>query len=238
MISDEQQDQAALYVLDSLDANETAQFEAAVRNDGALRALVADLRDGAAALALTAPHHSPPPELKKRVLRDIALEKTGSSLTGSTGSMAWIPWAIAALFMVFCGALVYERVQLRRELNDAQTRDPLSQMTFATLAPQKDAPPEAKAVVAWQPAEQTGMIRVTGLPAVPGKDYQLWAVDADHKDPISAGMLHVDANGVAIVRFKPVADARHVKAFAISLEREGGMPKPEGPIVLVGTTTG
>jgi anti-sigma-K factor RskA len=27
-----------------------------------------------------------------------------------------------------------------------------------------------------------------------------------------------------------------VKAFAISLEREGGVPKKEGPILLVGTT--
>jgi len=37
------------------------------------------------------------------------------------------------------------------------------------------------------------------------------------------------------VRFKPVEKAEHVKAFAISLEREGGVPKKEGPILLVGT---
>jgi hypothetical protein len=32
------------------------------------------------------------------------------------------------------------------------------------------------------------------------------------------------------VRFKPVEKAQHLKAFAISLEREGGVPKKEGPI--------
>ena len=140
--------------------------------------------------------------------------------------------------MIFCGALAYDRGQLRRELNEVRARDPLAQMNFVAMAPQKGAPPEATAIVAWHPAEQTGVIRVTGLPAISGKDYQLWAVDADHKDPVSAGILHVDPNGVASVRFKPVAEARHVKAFAISLEREGGVSKAEGPILLVGSTTG
>ena len=84
---------------------------------------------------------------------------------------------------------------------------------------------------------QSGVIRISNLPAPqPGKDYQLWAVDAEHKDPISAGVVRVDKNGVAQIRFKPVEKAEHVKAFAISLEREGGVPKKEGPILLVGTT--
>lgn len=236
MIPEDRQDMAALYVLGSLDANEAAEFEGAVRNDAELRALVNDLRDGAAALALTAPARRPSPELKQRILREIAAEKSSGLRTGAR-STSWLPWATAALFMIFCGLLVYDRAQTRRELNEVRAHDPLTQMNFATLAPQKDAPPEAKAVVAWQPSEQTGVIRVSGLPVVPGKDYQLWAVDADHKDPVSAGILHIDPNGVASIRFKPVAEARHVKAFAISLEREGGVPKAEGPILLVGATT-
>ena len=43
-------------------------------------------------------------------------------------------------------------------------------------------------------------------------------------------------NGAAQIRFKPVEKAEPVKAFAISLEGEGGVPKKEGPILLVGTT--
>ncbi len=110
------------------------------------------------------------------------------------------------------------------------------QTTFYTLAPSAPAPADAKATVAWQPGRQSGVIRISNLPAPqPGKDYQLWAVDAEHKDPISAGIIRVDQNGVAQVRFKPVEKAEHVKAFAISLEREGGVPKKEGPILLVGT---
>ena len=53
-------------------------------------------------------------------------------------------------------------------------------------------------------------------------------------NPINAGIIHVDPNGVTRVRFKPDQDATQVKAFAISLEREGGVPKREGPIVMIG----
>ena len=71
-------------------------------------------------------------------------------------------------------------------------------------------------------------------PAGKGRDYQLWAVDANHKDPLNAGIIHVDADGVARVRFKPDQSAHQITAFALSLEREGGVPKREGPIVMIG----
>jgi anti-sigma-K factor RskA len=152
-------------------------------------------------------------------------------------AFGWVPWAIAAALAVFCGLLALDRVRLERQLADIRTADPLMQTTFFALAPSAPAPADAKATVAWQPGRQSGVIRISNLP-VPqsGKDYQLWAVDAEHKDPISAGIIRVDKNGVAQVRFKPVEKAEHVKAFAISLEREGGVPKKEGPILLVGTT--
>jgi len=247
MIPEEQQDLAALYVLGSLEANETAEFETAMRQDAELRALVNDLRENAAALALAAPHAQPPPELRQRVLRDIAIEKSRHASSPArhgtspsdwrTRSTGWLPWAIAAVVMIYAGFLAYDRARLRRELDEVRACDPLAQMNFAALAPQKDAPPDAKATVVWDPAKQTGVIRITGLPAVSGKDYELWAVDEDHKDPVSAGIVHVDANGVASVRFRPMAEARRVKAFAISLEREGGVAKAEGPILLVGSSS-
>jgi anti-sigma-K factor RskA len=237
MIPEEQQDLAALYVLGSLDANETAEFEAAMRKDAKLRALVNDLHESAVAIAFTAPQRQPPPKLKQHVLRDIAREKSreASSLKKSS---SWLPWAIAAGLMIFAGFLAYDRTQIRRELEQARNADPLAGAKFVALAPANGAPAGARAVVAWEPDRQTGVIRISGLPAAgSGKDYQLWAVDEDHKDPISAGIVHVDANGVASVRFKPVVEAHRVKAFAISLEREGGAPKAEGPLLLVGSSS-
>lgn len=238
MIPEDRQDLAALYVLGSLNAEETTEFETALHNDAELRALVRELRESAAAIAHSAPSEKPSAALKQRVLRDIAVEKTsGNAGTGKPSSAGWLPWTIAALFLVFSGILLYDRAQLRRELTEVRARDPLAGVSFVALAPQKDAPAGAKAVVAWQSNEQEGVIRVTGLPVISGKDYQLWAVDEDHPDPVSAGIIHVNDKGEAEVRFKPIAQARRVKAFAISVEREGGVPKAEGPIILVGSTT-
>jgi anti-sigma-K factor RskA len=238
MISEEQQDQAALHALGLLGADEDAAFESKLRANAELRDLVRDLREAAGNLAITAPLQLPPASLKQRIMREIAVEtERVVPMPTRHATFGWVPWAIAAALAVFCGLLAFDRVHLKRQLADIRAADPLMQTTFFTLAPSTPAPADAKATVAWQPGRQSGVIRISNLPVPqPGKDYQLWAVDAEHKDPISAGIVRVDKNGVAQVRFKPVEKAEHVKAFAISLEREGGVPKKEGPILLVGTT--
>lgn len=238
MISEEQQDQAALYVLGLLEPREAAAFESELRANSELRDIARELREAAGSVAFTAPPQTPPASLKERVMREIATEAEERKVVPlRRSSFGWVPWAIAAALAVFCGLLAFDRVRLERQLADIRAFDPLMQTTFYTLAPSAPAPADAKATVAWQPGRQSGVIRISNLPAPqPGKDYQLWAVDAEHKDPISAGVVRVDRNGVAQIRFTPVEKAEHVKAFAISLEREGGVPKKEGPILLVGTT--
>jgi len=236
MISEEKQDQAALYALGLLGAGEDAAFESELRANAELRDLVRELREAAGNLALAAPSLRPPASLKQRIMGEITLEAKRVVPMPRRASFGWVPWAIAAALAVFCGLLALDRVRLERQLADIRAVDPLMQTTFFALAPSAPAPSGAKATVAWQPGRQSGVIRISNLPAPePGKDYQLWAVDAEHKDPISAGIIRVDQNGVAQVRFKPVEKAEHVKAFAISLEREGGVPKKEGPILLVGS---
>ena len=237
MISEEQQDQAALYALGLLGTAEDAAFESELKVNAELRDLVRELREAAGDLALTTPSLQPPASLKQRIMREITTKQVVPMPPQQRASFGWMPWAIAAGLAVFCGLLAVDRIRLERQLADTRAADPLMQTTFVTLAPSAPAPADAKATVAWQPGRQSGVIRISNLPAPQsGKDYQLWAVDAEHKDPISAGIVRVDKNGVAQVRFKPVEKAEHVKAFAISLEREGGVPKKEGPILLAGTT--
>lgn len=241
MIAEEKQDLAALYILDSLDANEAAAFEAAMRDDGELREFVNELREALGSMALSVSGQPAPVGVKRRVTAAIAAETQPRS-SNSLGKrsitphpMSWLPWAIAALFFVSLGALFYNNMQMRREIATIRKTDPLMQTHFVALAPAKDAPVEAKAMVAWQPDKQSGVIHIKGLPvAGKGKDYQLWVVDAEHKDPIDAGMVRIERDGTARVRFKTAGKAHKVKAFALSLEREGGVPKREGPIVLIG----
>jgi anti-sigma-K factor RskA len=233
MITDDLQDQAALYVLGSLSSDETAAFEDSLRNDAELRALVYDLREAAGDLGRSVPAKRPPAELKRRVLREIVLEKQARSPRSTTAAANWLPWAIAAAFIALCAILVVDRTRLQRELAAARTTD--SNAMLVTLASPNGEHPDAKVTVAWQPDRQSGIITIANMPPPgPGRDYQLWAIDANHKDPISAGIIHIDSNGVARIRFKPDQAVAQIKAFAISIEREGGAAKPEGPIVMIG----
>ena len=211
MISDEQQDQAALYALGLLGADEDSAFESELRANAELRDLVRELREAAGDLALTAPSLLAPASLKQRIMGQITVEtERVVPMPTQRASFGWIPWAIAAALAVFCGLLALDRVRLERQLTQIRAVDPLMQTTFYTLAPSAPAPADAKATVAWQPGRQSGVIRISNLPAPePGKDYQLWAVDAEHKDPISAGIIRVDHNGVAQVRFQHL-DPTHV----------------------------
>lgn len=236
MIPDDLQDQAALYVLGALDATETVAFEAALNGNAELRAMVREMREASADLAQSVPAHQPPAELKQRVLREIALEKqSDASPRSAAPAFNWLPWAIAALFLAFCGILALDRMRLQRELADARAADPLAQATLVALTPATGDHPDARATVAWQADRQSGIITINNMPpAGKGRAYQLWVVDANHKDPINGGIIHVEPNGVTRVRFKPDQGASQIKAFAISLEREGGVPKREGPIVMIG----
>jgi anti-sigma-K factor RskA len=239
MISDELQDQAALYVLEMLDAHESAQFEEALKGNAELGALLRDLREAAGDMGGSAPAQTPPAEIRRRVLGQIAFEKQTSHRPNKTAkpgfSPNWLTWAMAALFLGFCGILAVDRAHLQKELTAARASDSLSKTMFVRLESPNEQMPGASVTVAWQPDRQSGMISMAKMPpAGAGHDYQLWIVDANHKDPISAGILHIDANGIAQITFKTAEAASQVKAFAVSLEREGGAPKREGPIVLIG----
>ncbi|MBV9276069.1 MAG: anti-sigma factor [Verrucomicrobia bacterium] len=238
MIPEEQQDQAALYALGLLQPDEAAAFESQLTANAELRDMTRELREAAGSVAFTAPLRTPPASLKERIMREIANEAAERKVVPlQRRPLGWVPWAIAAALAIFCGLLAVDRIGLERRLAHLRGVDQLMQTTFFTLAPSAPAPADAKATVAWEPGNQSGVIRISNLPAPqPGKDYQLWAVDTEHKDPISAGIIRVDKNGGAQVRFKPVENAQHVKAFAISLEREGGVQKKEGPILFVGSS--
>jgi len=112
----------------------------------------------------------------------------------------------------------------------------LAQFKIATLASLAGNSPQALAVAVWNPATQRGVLRVEKLPALASdKDYQLWLIDPAYPAPTDAGVFTVDpATGHAQVTFKPNQRVNNAAKFAVSLERKGGVPKPEGPILLLG----
>lgn len=111
----------------------------------------------------------------------------------------------------------------------------LMRLKVVTLVPTGAGDPKMPpAVTLWDMAKQEGMLDVK-LPALePGKDYQLWAIDSQYDSPVSSGVFQVDpVTCTACVTFKTDKPIKAGAKFAISLERKGGRPKPEGPIVML-----
>jgi anti-sigma-K factor RskA len=74
------------------------------------------------------------------------------------------------------------------------------------------------------------------LPSAPAhRVYQLWLVPVKG-NPISAGVFEPDAKGVASIVLPPLPKGVAAKAFAVTIEPQGGVPQPTGPKVLVGAT--
>lgn len=116
-----------------------------------------------------------------------------------------------------------------------EQRDDLNRLRIASLETQVESYLESAAVVVWDGEAQRGVLQVDRLPAPePGLDYQLWVIDPAYENPVNAGVFNVGADGAARFFFEPDSPIHQLDMLAVSVEREGGVPKAEGPIVLTG----
>ncbi len=116
-----------------------------------------------------------------------------------------------------------------------EKRNIFAQLQIATLNSQLKTAPTATATVLWDAEKQEGVLKVANIPATdPDRDYQLWIVDPDYKQPVDGGVFSVAQDGAKRIQFEPKERVTSANAFAVSLERKGGVPKAEGPVVLAG----
>ena len=67
-------------------------------------------------------------------------------------------------------------------------------------------------------------------PAPAGRAYELWAIVGTR--PLPSGVFGVDAEGTGSLRVPPLAAARRVNRFAVTLEPAQGVPAPTGQMYL------
>jgi anti-sigma-K factor RskA len=130
-----------------------------------------------------------------------------------------------------------ERRQRDRVVESQQPNelDSATDIQVATLTSKFSNAPEASAVLAWDSERQRGVLNTNKVPPTgPDRDYQLWIVDSRFADPIDAGVFRVEKSGSTRYVFKPKIRVEMPSAFAVSVERRGGVAKAEGPIVLAG----
>lgn len=236
MIDEAKQDLAARYALGELNDRQAASFRAELARDPQLDQFVSELQETFAEMALAADPKNPPPELLDRILDRVHHDATEGEpvVEAKVVRPNWLPWALAACLAIACTLLSVELGNVRRENSALRTQDALSQMRIATLNAQTEAYAKVLAVVVWDAEKQRGIVKLDQLaqPAA-DRDYQLWMIDPNRAAPISAGVVSVDSNGIAQASFKPAQKIQSVSKFAVSIERKGGAPAPEGPIILI-----
>ncbi len=232
-MTEQLEEQASLYVLDLLEPEERRVFEGALETNSALRAYENELRDVAASLAHLAALRTPPPDLEAKIRAAILTEQRPAK-KGAL-SVNWLPWALAASLLLACLLLAADRARLHQHVARLERRNAIAQVQIATLASQLESAPRANAVVLWDAEKQEGVLKVVNVPPnESNRDYQLWIVDPEYKQPVSAGVFHVEDEGTTRISFKPHEHVATAKSFAVSLERKGGVSKAQGPMVLIG----
>jgi anti-sigma-K factor RskA len=200
-----------------------------------------------------------PSELKGTDLRGLLRRFSLRQILGARPSLAFggaFALAAVAALGVLTASLMSRNSALDREVSVLQGRLGESQSELAgargQLASARDlnellASPDARvaqlagkgegararATLAYERTTGRAVIVTTGLPPAPaGKAYQLWLIADNKKMP--GGTFKTDAEGRARISDRLPAGEPN-PTFAVTLEREGGAPAPEGDIYLIGS---
>lgn len=244
-----------LHAAGALSSEEAERVETHIGECAPCAAEARELAETAAALALSAGSVQPPPGVRERVMREVHDRRGGP---GEVRPMRFlIPLAAAlALVVVGWGAMRYmsiraEMKQLaadnRRVIDELRRQEASRQKLEATVrnltAPDvrsielagTDVSSVGGARIFLNARERSAIVFFQNLPSTPqGHDYQLWVLRSDRPEPQSAGVFDVDSSGEARLELRNLPVDTEIKAFAITLEPDGGLPAPSGTPILSG----
>ena len=252
MHSERHEELASLAALGTLVGGEGVEY-ARLLEEGCpeCERLLPELRQAAAALAVSAPPLAPRPGLRGEILASL-----GPSRPAARRPSPAAPWAFAAAAALLFGIVLYDDARLRREREELRaenselagkvesSRAELSRRDLRARVLESDdvrmlflggqgPQPKARARVFWSEGAKRGVLVAGNLaPLPPDRQYQLW-VFVDGK-PVDAGVFDADAAGRALFESRDLAAVRSAENFAVTVEPRGGLPQPSGPIVLLG----
>ena len=234
----------------ALDGEELGRFETHVA-EGCARcdATVRQTEETLARAAMGGPPKPPPPEVRGTLLRRVGASRR-------PGPVRWLPWAIGtAVAAVGAAALAGGYVAARYEARlgelarkQVRAKEALAEQALlsrsvvellsnpGTRVVELRGQPAASAAVGrlvWHDANG-GLLFVAKLPPpAAGKAYALWTIAGGVPRP--AGMFAPDTGGRATVTVPPAPGGGPASIFAVTLEPEGGVKTPTGPMVLAST---
>jgi anti-sigma-K factor RskA len=255
-------DDIDLLALGLVGDEDCAPVRAHMRDCAACRTRFEEGRSMAALLALSAPSAQPPARARAQLLERLrasreapegAAREPGRAGSERAGFWSWanLGWAVAAVVILVSAALlmdenrrVHERVQSlqaeiagkQQELDRARGVLDLihSTETVRVHLISGSAPwPWPEGRVYYHPKKGLLFVASHLPPLDPGESYQLWCVP-EGGEPASAGVFWPDAKGNATVMLPSAPKLNTPKAFAVTVEHDGGVPAPTGPQVMVG----
>ena len=163
----------------------------------------------------------------------------------------WIGWALAASVTVIATNLARERDALKAGFssqtaqmaqlsaqNDAarQVLDTLTDKSAMRVSMSKSATPKVPSGRATYVASKGSLLFLASnmAPLQPSKVYELWLLPADGSKPVPAGTFEPDARGNGSVILPQLTPGVQAKAFAVTIENQGGALTPTAPILMVG----
>jgi anti-sigma-K factor RskA len=239
------------YALGALDGKDLKEFEAHLASGCAVcEAYLRETRETLTLLHRSLKPLTPPPEIKTKLLRQLAPVETPSIRERWRLSWLWSgmgagAFAAASLLLTLSWSLYTTRQELQKVRADVASiqaaailhetgiqflSDPHAQMVHLTgQAPS----PEASGHLLWNPMSRQGMFIAAGLPKnSPDKVYELWAIAGD--EPVPAGVFAVSEKPQTLLRLPPLPEGKTFDKFAVTLEPVGGVLKPTGPMLLLG----
>jgi anti-sigma-K factor RskA len=129
-------------------------------------------------------------------------------------------------------ALENEKSGLELRLASLEGRDLLREIQPIMLTAQAGGSGKAEVVALWDPQRREGALHLANLPEpAPGKDYQLWILTPESKQPLDAGVI---PHGADCLNFSATQPVKRIAALAVSLEPKGGSLTPRGPVLYLG----
>ena len=198
--------------------------------------------------------HSADPEFSSYEPRLFTMGAAEEPRSGSGWS--WVGWAVAAAVAVAAGLQFQQRRSLQQQLADQSAKVTAAQTEYAKAEDAMKAltadnakqvtmhlPASVGSPAAVQPYGHTTYIAESGAlvfvasnldPLAPQKVYELWLLPADKSAPMPAGTFKPDAHGNGSVVMPEMPKGVAAGGFAVTVEADGGSPKPTSAVVLAG----
>jgi len=251
-------DDLELFALGALPDHEATVVQAHVSTCSECASKLAEVRCRVALLALAAPQQKPRAQAKQELLAKIAAERLGQSRLpvrsdAPSHPAPWWTWVLvpASLALaVICLLLSWQNRKLGEQLktarlavqgmaNEKHRAEELARTlalpdTVTVKLAGTPQAPQAAGVVKFNQRLGVMLYAAQQLPALSsGKTYQMWLVPASGA-PISAGVFTPQEAAALVTAQVPLNTTP--KAFAVTIEPDGGVPQPTGPQVLLGAS--